>query len=137
MVLPSATALNVVVDYAKLCFHRKKYFVIIMSRVLEANRTFPLPFPPPSPSCFSLPENSSKQINGSYVCYYQQPEEFAPLSMLCAVGSCLYEVKRNKSDTKALRVKKKSGGEFHVILLSCGVTPRFLSPTVSGVSREY
>ncbi|CAN0070216.1 unnamed protein product, partial [Ectocarpus sp. 8 AP-2014] len=32
-----------------------------------------------------------QQVNGTYICWYQQPGEFAPLSMTCSVGSCLYE----------------------------------------------
>ncbi|CAM9125191.1 unnamed protein product [Ectocarpus sp. 6 AP-2014] len=32
-----------------------------------------------------------QQVDGTYICWYQQPGEFAPLSLTCSVGSCLYE----------------------------------------------
>ncbi|CAM9893610.1 unnamed protein product [Ectocarpus fasciculatus] len=49
--------------------------------------------------CTAVPEGGKsitiacqeKKVNGSYVCYYQQPDRFAPLSMTCSVGSCLYQ----------------------------------------------
>lgn len=43
--------------------------------------------PPPPLLFFTL-----LKVNGTFVCWYQQPGEFAPLSMTCSVGSCLYEV---------------------------------------------
>ncbi|CAN0209655.1 unnamed protein product, partial [Discosporangium mesarthrocarpum] len=32
-----------------------------------------------------------EQVNGKYLCYYQQPGGFAPLSMTCVTGACLYD----------------------------------------------
>lgn len=55
---------------------------LLVSPLLRLVPTSP-PFRPPLPS----------QVNGSYVCYYQQPGGFAPLSMTCSVGTCLYEVR--------------------------------------------
>ncbi|CAM9554685.1 unnamed protein product, partial [Ectocarpus sp. 13 AM-2016] len=64
--------------------------------------------------CTAVPEGGKsitiacqeEKVNGSYVCYYQQPGGFAPLSMTCSVGSCLYQggapVQPSGSKTKAV-----------------------------------
>ncbi|CAM9380243.1 unnamed protein product, partial [Ectocarpus sp. 4 AP-2014] len=64
--------------------------------------------------CTAVPEGGKsitiacqeEKVNGSHVCYYQQPGGFAPLSMTCSVGSCLYQggapVQPSGSKTKAV-----------------------------------
>ena len=51
------------------------------------------------------------KVDGKYVCYYQQPGEFAPLSLTCSVGTCLYEV---RGDREERGVSRTAGANYHV-----------------------
>ncbi|CAN0072469.1 unnamed protein product, partial [Hapterophycus canaliculatus] len=47
-----------------------------------------------------------EQVDGKFICWYQQPGEFAPLSVTCSVGSCLYEASLAQANTTVIQVEE-------------------------------
>ncbi|CAM9880828.1 unnamed protein product, partial [Sphacelaria rigidula] len=81
--------------------------------------------------CTAVPESDKsitiacqeEKVNGSYVCYYQQPGAFAPLSMTCSVGSCLYEggAPVQPSGSRAKRVAWTIGAQMAILVSLAGI----------------
>ncbi|CAM9849699.1 unnamed protein product, partial [Laminaria digitata] len=62
------------------------------------------------------------QVNGTYVCYFQQPGEFAPLSLTCSVGTCLYEGSDVLNVATVIREEAPLNiGEQSALLVALGV----------------